>query len=201
MTAWQSSKGESERLMKIDEIRALVEILEHSSLNFMDIAEGNFHLLMGKSAPQGAGTDTCGDGSVAGGEIAGRTSVSSEESMQLTERLVAQAARQAEQYGGEAGGQPGVGVSHAEQSSGSSGQPSGTAVKSPMVGVFYRASSPEAEPFVSVGQQVKKGQVLCIIEAMKLMNEISAERDGQITQVCVKDGDIVEYGQPLFYIG
>jgi len=76
----------------------------------------------------------------------------------------------------------------------------GTPVTSPMVGVFYAAPSPESEPFVTVGQSVKKGQVVCIIEAMKLMNEIAAEKDGVITDVCVSNGDIVEFGQPLFYI-
>lgn len=70
-------------------------------------------------------------------------------------------------------------------------------VKSPMVGVFYKASSPEAEPFVSVGAHVKKGDTLCIIEAMKLLNEISAECDGEIAEVCVADGQAVEYGQVL----
>ena len=69
-----------------------------------------------------------------------------------------------------------------------------------MVGVFYAAPSPDSEPFVTVGQSVKKGQVVCIIEAMKLMNEIAAEKDGVITDVCVSNGDIVEFGQPLFYM-
>ena len=69
-----------------------------------------------------------------------------------------------------------------------------------MVGVFYEAPSPEAQPYVQVGSQVKKGDVLCIIEAMKLMNEITAEQDGQIAEVCVQSGSVVEYGQPLFRI-
>ena len=72
--------------------------------------------------------------------------------------------------------------------------------KAPMVGVFYASSSPEAEPYVKVGSHVKKGDILCIIEAMKLMNEIAAEFDGEITEVCVQNGQIVEYGQPLFRI-
>lgn len=71
-------------------------------------------------------------------------------------------------------------------------------VKSPMVGVFYKAPSPDAEPFVKVGSNVKKGDVLCIIEAMKLMNEIYAEQDGIISEVCLNDGDVAEYGQSLF---
>ena len=73
------------------------------------------------------------------------------------------------------------------------------AVKCPLVGVFYAAPSPDDEAFVSVGTQVKKGDVLCIVEAMKLMNEIVAERDGVISEICVENGEVVEYGQPLFY--
>ena len=75
-----------------------------------------------------------------------------------------------------------------------------TPVKSPMVGVFYAAPSPEKPPFVKVGDHVKKGDVLCIIEAMKLMNEITAEQDGEIADVCVANGDVVEFGQILFKI-
>ncbi len=70
--------------------------------------------------------------------------------------------------------------------------------KSPLVGVFYAAPSPGAEPFVRVGSRVKKGDVLCIVEAMKLMNEIQAERDGEIVDICAHDGDVVEFGQTLF---
>lgn len=71
-------------------------------------------------------------------------------------------------------------------------------IKSPMVGVFYAAPAPDARPFAEVGTQVKKGDVVCIIEAMKLMNEIVAEFDGRIVDVCVHNGDVVEYGQTLF---
>lgn len=73
-------------------------------------------------------------------------------------------------------------------------------VKSPMVGVFYAAPSPEADPFVRIGDTVKKGDVLCILEAMKLMNEITAEQDGKIADICAKNGDVVEFGQVLFKI-
>ena len=73
-------------------------------------------------------------------------------------------------------------------------------VKSPMVGVFYSAPGPDQEPFVKVGSKVKKGNVLCIIEAMKLMNEVLAEKDGEIVDICVKNGEVVEYGQILFKI-
>ena len=71
-------------------------------------------------------------------------------------------------------------------------------VKSPMVGTFYKKPSPDAKPYVEVGQRVKKGDVLCIIEAMKLMNEIESEFDGEIVEILVEDGKPVEYGAPLF---
>lgn len=73
-------------------------------------------------------------------------------------------------------------------------------IRSPMVGIFYAASSPEAEPYVKVGSRVKKGDVLCLIEAMKLMNEITAERDGEIVSICAENGQVVEYSQVLFTI-
>lgn len=73
-------------------------------------------------------------------------------------------------------------------------------IKSPMVGTFYESSSPEAEPFVKKGDKVKKGQVLCIIEAMKLMNEIESELDGEIVEICAKNEEVIEYGMPLFKI-
>ena len=73
-------------------------------------------------------------------------------------------------------------------------------VKSPIVGTFYRAAEPAAEPFVQPGQTVRKGQVLCIIEAMKLMNEINAECDGEVVKVYVENGQAVQYGERLFAI-
>ena len=76
----------------------------------------------------------------------------------------------------------------------------GEAVTSPMVGVFYAAPAPGAEPFVHVGSKVKKGETLCVIEAMKVMNEVTAEADGEVVDICVKDGDLVEYGCCLMKI-
>ena len=73
-------------------------------------------------------------------------------------------------------------------------------ITSPVVGTFYSKSSPTASPYVHVGQKVKKGDVLCIIEAMKLMNEIEAEASGKITEICVQNGDSVEFGQVLMYV-
>ena len=71
-------------------------------------------------------------------------------------------------------------------------------VKSPVVGTFYAAPTPEAAPYVMVGSRVSKGDTLCILEAMKMMNEIEADRDGVITRILVKNGELVEFGQPLF---
>ena len=76
----------------------------------------------------------------------------------------------------------------------------GKTISAPIVGVFYAAPSPESEPYVHVGQKVKKGDVVCIIEAMKCMNEIQAEEDGEIAAVLATNGELVEYNQPLFAI-
>jgi acetyl-CoA carboxylase biotin carboxyl carrier protein len=76
----------------------------------------------------------------------------------------------------------------------------GHIVKSPMVGTFYRASSPGAKPMGEIGQQVKEGESICIIEAMKIMNEIEADKSGTITKVMAENGQAVEFGQPLFII-
>ena len=79
--------------------------------------------------------------------------------------------------------------------------PEGHVVKSPMVGTFYRAPSPEAKPFVDVGAAIKAGETICVIEAMKLMNEIEADASGTIKAILVENGQPVEYGQALFIIG
>ena len=76
----------------------------------------------------------------------------------------------------------------------------GHVVKAPMVGTFYRSASPDAKPFVEVGQAVKEGDTICIIEAMKLMNEIEADASGTIKAILVENGQPVEYGQPLFIL-
>ncbi len=78
--------------------------------------------------------------------------------------------------------------------------PAGHQVKSPMVGTFYRSSSPGAKAFAEIGQQVKEGDTICIIEAMKILNEIEADKSGTITQILAENGQAVEYGAPLFVI-
>ena len=78
--------------------------------------------------------------------------------------------------------------------------PAGHAVKSPMVGTFYRSASPGAKPFVEVGSVIKEGETICIIEAMKILNEIEADKSGTVTKILSENGQAVEYGQPLFII-
>jgi acetyl-CoA carboxylase biotin carboxyl carrier protein len=79
-------------------------------------------------------------------------------------------------------------------------QPVGHVVKSPMVGTFYRASSPGAKAFVEIGDTIKEGETICIVEAMKILNEIEADKGGTVTQILVENGQAVEYGQPLYVI-
>ena len=97
---------------------------------------------------------------------------------------------------------PAASAAAAEPAAAQSPAPStGLLIRSPMVGVFYAAPTEDSEPFIKEGDHVKKGDTLCVIEAMKLMNEIPAEQDGVITGILVKNGQTVEYGTPLFQIG
>ena len=89
----------------------------------------------------------------------------------------------------------------AAQASAAASEPKGTEVTAPMVGVFYAAPAPGDEPFVRVGSKVKAGETLCIIEAMKVLNEVTAEADGEVLEICVADGDLVEFGSYLMRIG
>ncbi len=91
-------------------------------------------------------------------------------------------------------------ATEAPQAKAASDAPKGTPITSPMVGAFYAAPSPGSEPYVKVGDVVKAGQVVCIVEAMKLMNEIESEVSGKVVQICVEDGQSVEYGQVLMYV-
>lgn len=91
-------------------------------------------------------------------------------------------------------------VSHAEEASEEEESFAGQVVTSPIVGVVYLAPGPDRDPYVSLGQTIQAGETVCIVEAMKIMNEIPAEYSGTISQILVKDGEVVEYGQPLFEI-
>lgn len=95
---------------------------------------------------------------------------------------------------------PGVAAAPAAVVEAAPAEPAGHAVKSPMVGTFYRSSSPGAKAFVEVGSVVKEGETICIIEAMKILNEIEADKSGTVTKILTENGQAVEYGQPLFMI-
>ena len=95
---------------------------------------------------------------------------------------------------------PVVEVAAAAVAAAAPAEPTGHIVKSPMVGTFYRSSSPGAKAFVEVGSQVKEGETICIIEAMKILNEIEADKSGTVTRIMGENGQAVEYGQPLFVI-
>jgi acetyl-CoA carboxylase biotin carboxyl carrier protein len=95
---------------------------------------------------------------------------------------------------------PAVEVAPAPVAAPTPAAPAGHTVKSPMVGTFYRASSPGAKPFVEVGDAIKEGETICIVEAMKILNEIEADKSGTVTQILVENGQAVEYGQPLYVI-
>lgn len=94
-----------------------------------------------------------------------------------------------------------VAMPAAAQAPAAAPEPKGTEVTAPMVGVFYAAPAPGDEPFVHVGSKVKAGETLCIIEAMKVLNEVTAEADGEVLEICVAGGDLVEFGSCLMRIG
>ncbi|MEO2530357.1 acetyl-CoA carboxylase biotin carboxyl carrier protein [Collinsella aerofaciens] len=96
---------------------------------------------------------------------------------------------------------PAAAPESAAQTPAAAPEPKGTEVTAPMVGVFYAAPAPGDEPFVRVGSKVKAGETLCIIEAMKVLNEVTAEADGEVLEICVADGDLVEFGSCLMRIG
>ena len=95
---------------------------------------------------------------------------------------------------------PAVEAASAAPAAAAPAAPAGHTVKSPMVGTFYRASSPGAKAFVEVGDTIKEGETICIVEAMKILNEIEADKSGTVTQILVENGQAVEYGQPLYVI-
>ena len=99
-----------------------------------------------------------------------------------------------------AGGAP-AGAPAATPAEGEAAVPEGHVIRSPMVGTFYRSSAPGAKAFVEIGQAVKAGDTICIIEAMKLLNEIEADQDGTVKAILVENGQPVEYGEPLFILG
>lgn len=156
--------------MNLEEIRTLAEIMSQNGLTAIEITEGETNIRLEKEQPLPAPAPMCISAAPAAVPAA-----------------------------------PAAAAAPAQEAAPAPAAPSGDfsslqEVKSPMVGVFYDSPSPEADPYVKVGDKVKKGDVLCIIEAMKLLNEITAESDGEIVDICAHNGDVVEYGQTLFKI-
>ncbi|SEP10792.1 acetyl-CoA carboxylase biotin carboxyl carrier protein [Aquisalimonas asiatica] len=156
--------------MDIRKIKRLIELLEESGINEIEIKEG---------------------------EESVRISRGGAESMP---QMMPQAAPQQVPAAAPAPQAPAAPAADAGESAGDSDVPDGHSVRSPMVGTFYRAPAPGAKPFVEVGQQVKVGDTLCIIEAMKMLNQIEADKAGTVAAIVLEDGQPVEYDQPLFII-
>ena len=156
--------------MELDKIITLIKTVSDSNLTQFSLEEGNLKISM-KTDKQTKVISAPVMPLPTAGESVPSAVISAAEEVQKAEALV----------GGET-------------------EPEGNVVKSPLVGTFYNAPSPEAEAFVKPGDTVKKGQVLGIVEAMKLMNEIESEFDGVVKQVLVENERVVEYGQPLFVI-
>ena len=163
--------------MDIRKIKKLIELLEDSDVSEIEIVEGEGSVRISRArpaapvAPLPAGW---GPGAWA------------------PQGMAPGAGTAPPGYG--AGGAP---AQATDEAPGHDPVPPGTVVESPMVGTFYRSSSPESKPFVEVGQSVEPGDTLCIIEAMKIMNRIEAEHAGTVRAVLVEDGSPVEYGEPL----
>lgn len=151
--------------MKINDIKALAELVSKNNLSALEYSEGETHLRI---------------------ENAPRTVTAAPAQAAAAAAPAAPAAAPAVEAAPVAAADAGADFNAAKM------------VTSPMVGVFYASPSPTDPPFVTVGSKVKKGDVLCIIEAMKLMNEITAEEDGEIIDICATNGSVVEYGQILF---
>ena len=156
--------------MNMEEIRTLAEIMNDTGLTTIEITEGETNIRLAKNPPAPACVPAA--------------------PMPMPAVMPAAPAAPAAAAPAEA----------APATPGAGNFSNLTEVKSPMVGVFYDSPSPEADPYVKVGDKVKKGDVLCIIEAMKLLNEITAEQDGEIVDICAHNADVVEYGQTLFKI-
>ena len=156
--------------MDLKLVKKLLDLISDSDVNEVSIEEGNFKIKVKKTSEAAAQTVH----------------------YQMPQQPQAQQAFAAPQPGATEGDKP---DSDAEPS-----QPAGEVVKSPIVGTFYEAPSPDSDPFITVGDRIETGQTICIVEAMKIMNEIEAEFSGTVEKILVDDGSPVEYDQPLFII-
>lgn len=168
--------------MDFEKIKELVKLVDSSSLAFFELQSGNDHIKMDKSLTRGLADNGSGNYAPAVSNQV-NTAASSLSSVERSENHIVEKeeVKAAEKE---------VVIDDKDVS----------IITSPMVGTFYSSASPESSPFVEVGGTVSKGKVICIIEAMKLMNEIESEYNGVIVERLANDGDMVEYGQPLFKV-
>jgi acetyl-CoA carboxylase biotin carboxyl carrier protein len=162
--------------LNINQMKELIDLFEGSNLSEISVQQDDFQVTLKKDSSGELKADT--RKAPAGGEPGGQ----------------GQAEKTAMEQGAEAEkAQPGSEAEVAEEKSKVE-----NTITSPIVGTFYRSPSPEEPPYVEVGDQVEKGDTVCIVEAMKVMNEVKAETGGEVTEICVEGGDSVEYGQKLF---
>jgi acetyl-CoA carboxylase biotin carboxyl carrier protein len=169
----------------LDFVRGLIEVVDASGIDSLEITRAGTRVKISKTPPAAAG------GYYLAPPVPGAPPPATN------------AAPPAPAAGGEAAQAPAAGGAGGGAAAGAAAEPASSGlleVKSPMVGTFYRAPAPEAPPYVEVGTRVTKGQTLCILEAMKLMNELESEFEGVVRQVLVENAEPVEYGQVLFRI-
>lgn len=169
-------------MMELEKILKLIEAVSESNLTEFCLKEGDMKLKLGVSR-NAAGTPV----------VERIVSLTADEATVSAMNKGADIAISSKDYS--------VRESEADADGGSEEVMTGNVVESPLVGIFYSAPSPDEAPFVKVGDTVKKGQVIGIVEAMKLMNEIECEYDGVVKQILIENNQMVEYGQPLFVIG
>ena len=162
--------------MDFEQIKELITLVDSSDLAFFELSNGNAHIKMDKSLNRGVSESSYNNNSI------------KDRMEPVLEKIEKPVVEQVKKVNKEE-----VKEDKIEDSNLS-------VITSPMVGTYYSSASPDAEAFVKPGDLVSKGKVICIIEAMKLMNEIESEYNGEIVECLVKDGDMVEYGQPLFKI-
>lgn len=158
--------------MDFEKIKELIQLVDSSDLAFFELQTGNDHIKMDKSLNRNIEENKLSSSSQKVENVTDTSNIANlKQELKNTE-------------------------THIDETI----EDNDMVIKSPMVGTFYSSASPESEAFVKVGDKISKGKVICIIEAMKLMNEIESEYSGIITKCLINDGDMVEYGQPLFKI-
>ncbi len=165
--------------MNYDEVKELISIFEKTDLNDMEVQLDNavVRLNRGSVSPWSAGQTVS--------KSNGAQNIISENSLKPKQNDVVEVA---------------AGSISSDKNVSDDVQKEGRFIKAPIVGTFYQSAAPDKPPYVSVGDSIAKGDVVCIIEAMKFMNEVNSEESGKIVEILVKDGDFVEFGQPLFRV-